>query len=325
MDKSFYDIYAVVVKILVSKFSHNPKILFGIYGAIWGYFAYKSLFFISKISKDRNKIFIILMLGLCFICNSHININGVRFGTASWVFLASYFGELLNYKGWKYVKYLTPFIHLTFVLPIIIYHIAKIIKNKYNICYIILISSFVLSIIASYSVGAKLFTLFPEDFHFSTYVSQDYVQDYSDNAADRSILTEIFSMIPKIVMLLYLIKSYGNIKFYSVNKNDRFRSTYLFESIHMLLMASFLYLCKLIPDASRFAYIVYPLFIAYILRTKGEPYTKITSRTIIIILYLAFVGSIYKELFWHNYVLNNNYIFSNLYTIISDCSSFVFR
>ncbi len=117
---SLTDIYLIGVYSIVQLFTRNPKVLYGILGAVMGTFSYlsiKQLFVIWR--KGRNKYFFILVF-FFFLTISFFNVNGIRFWTATSFF--SYFAIRYLYFGKKRAiigVLLTPLIHFGFFIAVV--------------------------------------------------------------------------------------------------------------------------------------------------------------------------------------------------------------
>lgn len=123
------DFYLMYVYSIVKVFTNNPKVLYGVLGLIMGAFSYlsvKQLYSIWKIPKDR--YFYILVL--CYFCAvSFVNINGIRFWTATSVFtyfaIQSYY---FNNKKAIFGVLCVPLIHFGFLVvvpPFILFLLLK--------------------------------------------------------------------------------------------------------------------------------------------------------------------------------------------------------
>lgn len=117
---SLTDIYLIGVYSIVQLFTRNPKVLYGILGAVMGVFSYlsiKQLFVIWR--EGRDKYFFILVF-FFFLTISFFNVNGIRFWTATSFF--SYFAIRYLYFGKKWAiigVLLTPLIHFGFFIAVV--------------------------------------------------------------------------------------------------------------------------------------------------------------------------------------------------------------
>lgn len=139
------DIYSSFIKSFVLLYTNNPKFLFLVFGLIFGVLSYFSM---KLVIKERiggnNKYFSIIMI--CFFSLfSFLDIQGVRFGTAFWLFFLSSC-QYLIYKNTIYIVgiLLTPFIHFSyFPLALFIVFISFIsVKKRYDLMLYLFYFSF---------------------------------------------------------------------------------------------------------------------------------------------------------------------------------------
>jgi hypothetical protein len=140
------DVYLLFMYGVIQLFTRNPKVLYGILGAVMGAFSYMSIKQVFLIWRGgRNKYFYILVF-FFFLAISFFNVNGIRFWTAtSWF---SYFAIRYLYFDKKRAiigVLVTPLIHFGYfigVVGILIFAIIhKLVKNT-SFYYLIMILAF---------------------------------------------------------------------------------------------------------------------------------------------------------------------------------------
>ena len=144
------DIYLTFVKGLLQLFTRNPKVLYGVLGAVMGAFSYLSIKQLYAIWRDnRDKYFYILVF-FFFLVISFFNVNGIRFWTAtSWF---SYFAIRNLYFGKKRAivgVILTPLIHFGYLIGVggfIIFVIIRHIIKSPTLYYYLMLIAFVVSL-----------------------------------------------------------------------------------------------------------------------------------------------------------------------------------
>jgi len=130
-DTGYVDILKPLLDNLVSLFTNNYKILFLVYGLIFGFFFSRNLWLLlNRITHPATIISIFLLIIFAFI-NPIWNINGFRFWTAAQLFV---YGCLLyflegNKKG-LLIAFLSPFVHFSFMLPVAVLFIYLLLGNK---------------------------------------------------------------------------------------------------------------------------------------------------------------------------------------------------
>ena len=143
------DIYLTFVKGFLQLFTHNPKVLYGVLGAVMGVFSYltiKQAYLIWH--EGRNKYFYILVF-FFFLSVSFFNVNGIRFWTAtSWF---SFFALRYLYFGKKKALiglFFTPLIHFGYMIGVggffVFVILNKFLKSS-TIYYFAMLMAFVVS------------------------------------------------------------------------------------------------------------------------------------------------------------------------------------
>ena len=112
------DVLEPLINSVLSKITTNHKILFLVYGLIFGYFFSRNIWLLLENSSEKLLLISIPIFAIFIFTNPFWNINGFRFWTAAQVFV---YGALLffikkNKKGLAIIG-LTTFIHFSFLLP----------------------------------------------------------------------------------------------------------------------------------------------------------------------------------------------------------------
>ena len=142
------DVYLLFVYGFLQQFTYNPKVLFGVLGAVMGVFSYLSIKQLYVIwNEGRDKYFYILVF-FFFLAISFFNVNGIRFWTAtSWF---SYFAIRYLYFGKKRAIIgiiLSPLIHFGYIVGvggIIVFIILRRFFKNPSIYYYLMLFSFVI-------------------------------------------------------------------------------------------------------------------------------------------------------------------------------------
>lgn len=172
------DLYQPLLTFLVSRFTNDYRVLFAIFGLVMGYFFSRNVWFlINKTTCNINKLalpFLILFIFLVPVWH----INGVRFYTATHIFV---FG-VLNFIDSGKKKYLliilsSFLVHFSFILPILVYFASLVIRHLPSIVYvIILIGSVFIINIEIY----QIVPLLPDYYNdrILGYTHEDYITAY---------------------------------------------------------------------------------------------------------------------------------------------------
>lgn len=129
------DVYKSLMYSLTQSFSDNPKVLFALFGLVFGFFSYKSLKLLLDIKVSQRDLYVGIIALVYFASNAIININGARFYTAAIIALCAIINLMYyNKKIWILPLIITVFIHFSylFIVPLIllIYFFKPLLFNK---------------------------------------------------------------------------------------------------------------------------------------------------------------------------------------------------
>ena len=131
---SFVDIASPLISFLTAQITNNPRVLFSIFGLIFGYFYSRNIWFILEHIKGNLSNTILLFVIAFILINPIWNINGFRMWTAAQIFLYGALPYLLtgNKKNllWSVGS---VFFHFSFMAPVAILFSFIFLKNKLNI------------------------------------------------------------------------------------------------------------------------------------------------------------------------------------------------
>lgn len=183
------DLYRYLVYSILRPFTDNPKILFLIFGFIYGVFTYFVFraFYKEWGTNKKNKFFFIIVCCLLSML-AFTNVNGVRFSTATALFIFSFI-EAFYYK--KRVAYfgvlLAPFVHFSFyfvIITFIVYSIINLLKGRTKISFYMMVACFLASIFVSNNMVEGL--LETDEVDTGNLVINDKVNMYSVENAVKS-------------------------------------------------------------------------------------------------------------------------------------------
>lgn len=259
-DSGFVDIYQPLATWLIAFFTNDPRWLFALFGAIFGFFYVMNLWFIfDKIdTRLRSSIFMILFLLTFALINPIWNINGVRMWTAAQVFVYGVFCYFIN-KDKKGIIWIasTFLFHFSFLFPISVFILFLIIPKRLNLLLLFfLITSFIREIDIAF-IRSEL-SFLPQVFHprIEGYTNEEYIQTIIENTnlTWRQSLSATFMKILTYgwIIILYLSKNKWSVKTLSVTR--------LFE--FSLFFGGFAQLAGSVASGGRFMTIANMLFFA---------------------------------------------------------------
>lgn len=317
LDRGKLDLYDFCISSLLYKYTSSARFLYAIYAVVFGFFILKSYFYVKKDFSSKRDIYFYILILTIFCLNPHINLNGVRYFTATWLFFTSFLAYYMYHKKYWLVGFvLTPFIHISYLIPSFFIIISKIFVKHYNfkLIYYVSIISFIIGIVLPID---QLFEMLPTDFgifqRYEAYTSEEAYLRRLAMAESRNVFYHIFSKFPFVYIFISLLQ----LKKYNLElkKEDLYLFTYV------MLLLSFLFVCDKIPSISRFYCISYMLFLLFILRLYKEYKLNFIKRLIILSPLFLF-GRIYEVFVNHDSVLSNIYLYRPIWDIIDYALSY---
>ena len=131
---SYVDIASPIITFLVSQISNNPRILFTIFGLIFGYFCSRNIWLVlDQIKGNLSGVTILFVITFAML-NPIWNINGFRMWTAAQIFLFGALPYLLEGNRKKlYWSVASVFFHFSFMAPVAILFMFIFLRNRLNI------------------------------------------------------------------------------------------------------------------------------------------------------------------------------------------------
>ena len=309
------DIYTFLSYCLCGFFSDNPRILFGLYGIVFGLFVCHYYVLIRKDFSNKKNLYIWIILLIIYFLNPHTNINGVRFWTATWMFFSLIISDTFYRKRKTFVFIcLTPLIHTSYIIPLLLLFISQLQLLKTRTVYIFSICMF---IIGSVLEIRKFIDFLPMDLgvfsHFQAYLDEDYISEIAQRANERSVFQRILSSCSVCFCFFILHKVYKNVT--NLTKSDKKLLDF------SLILFSFCSFFGGLPSVGRFYILLYMISIYLLYRLYKVQKNKHVS-IVILLLFPFFCTTIYNNLIYHSIVLNPIYIYGSLGDILSFALSY---
>jgi hypothetical protein len=172
------DIASPLITFLVSRITHNPNILFTVFGLIFGYFFSRNIWYVLNRIDGNFSILILLYFITFALINPIWNINGFRMWTAAQIFLYGTIPYIMegSYKKlpWLCVSVL---FHFSFMFTGAILVLFVFLKNKLTIyLFFFIVTSFIKELNLE-SVQSAL-SFLPDIFQsrVSSYTNLDYAE-----------------------------------------------------------------------------------------------------------------------------------------------------
>ncbi|WP_107040069.1 EpsG family protein [Brumimicrobium mesophilum] len=244
------DIYQPLVTWLVSQFTGNSKVLFGVYSLVFGFFLFKSLIIVRSHLNIKLKGLALLVFILLALMNPLWSINGVRMWTA----VAAFFYGMVSLHldkskaSWVYLA-LPMLIHFSMFMPFAIYLAYRFIPYKnMSVLMALYVVTFFLGEL-NLDIFKKYFLLLPGFMQSREgYLSDEYVDVINMKAEAKSFFYKTAALALKwsifgVASLIY---------FYTIYKN-KIKDRFMNEFFHMaLIFMSFSNLVQVVPSGGRF-------------------------------------------------------------------------
>ena len=267
------DFFINILQYLISRFTSNPKVMFGFLGLIFGFFTVFSFDLLYERYKKSNNIYALIFLFFFLFIIPFFRIGAIRFWLASWVFFYGAY-HVVCYKKYKYIllSAFSIFIHITFVSINIVLCLYVLLGDRDYFYYPILILSFIYpkSIIDNLDKFLPKISIIDQK-HYLGYVSQGNIDAVSD--AIQSL--NYFLVLSDKLLYWFVVSSLFYIiifkKYFTLNLSDK----RLFSFI--LILLSFANFLKEIPQGERFMSVFYLFFFSLLIFIYSNSSSKINS------------------------------------------------
>jgi len=213
-DHTTVDIFQPLVTFLVAQFTSDYRVLFAVFGLIFGYFFSRNIWYLLKYAGPRIGLFGALLI-ICFVLiNPFWNINGFRFWTATHVFFFGAIHYLMEgKKSYLFFVLLTPLIHFTFIFPIGLLLLQVVAGNRIPLFYFFYLGTMFLSSINVEAISDQISSLpFLPDVirhRVMSYANEEYAEQRAETAAQTSWFVRIYTgalfwSITAMLSLIYL-------------------------------------------------------------------------------------------------------------------------
>lgn len=262
---SIGDIYFPTVAWLASKIGgSNYHIMFLCFAIAFAIFTINSLKVFYANSHTSMPWMYSLVVSI-LICNNFIfNINGMRFWTAAWILL---YGVLTFYVVGQKIGLLwilvTPLVHSTFIIPILLIIVAKFLGRYEKIWILFLIISVPFSFL-SVSLIPIISNYIPDLYlgKFDFYTDSKYILERSSGVG----FTYLEDSLRFCLMILEVFVLYKYFKSEQRNHNWKLRSLFHFT----IIFVAFANFFSAIPSVGRFITVALPLVVFLIWIKAGK-------------------------------------------------------
>ena len=254
-DTSYLDIAVPLINFILSRFTDNYKILFAVFGLIFGFFYSRNIWFLFDQSGPSIKwLNLVYILTFAFIIG-YWEINGFRMWTAAHIFFYGVFQYAFQKrKNGLWIAASSIFVHFSFMFPVSILFIYILAGNRVSLFFgLYIVTMFFLEIEASV-VRDLLTNILPDVFQsrVSGFTSEAYAEARSEDLQTRNLRFFLYQKsIGWSIALLITVMFFKGKSFFE--KNPPLHSLFSFT----LLFFAAANLISNIPGGGRFLIIGY--------------------------------------------------------------------
>lgn len=235
------DFIQPLLTFIVSLFTDNYHILFGVFCVVFGYFYSRNIYLIlDKLGGEIRPEVLFFVLVFALIIPMWM-INGVRMWTAAHIFCYGTLSYLTNSKKTSLIWCIVAaFMHFSFIFPIAVLGIFIFIGNRTNAYFCFFLISFFLTQWNIGDVGNLMQTYLPSLFQnrVEGYTNADYAQNVGDAVAATNFYIRWYQPLLQYAITSLLIVAYwkGKIFFETNQSYHRLMGfTFLFYSMSNLV------------------------------------------------------------------------------------------
>jgi len=280
-DANFVDAVQPLITFLVSIFTNDYRVLFAIFGLVFGYFYSRNIWFLLERSGSRVKSSSCIFIFIFIIVIGFWQINGFRMWTAAHVFFFGAIQYLIdNKKKGIIIAAFSVFFHFSFILPVGLLLFFTVLPKKIDWFFWFFIITFFISELNVRMLTETLADLLPGVFvqRINSYTSDVYMEAVSDDLQTRNWRFHFYSQSIKWVATGFLgvIYFFGK-KFIKENRN------YNILFCYTIFFMAVVNLVSQVPSVNRFYLVVYLFVFAFIFLYLQHAPTFYLKRAILLI------------------------------------------
>lgn len=292
-ESTYVDIVQPMVTFTVSRFTDDPKILFAVFGLIFGFFYSRNIWYV--LSKLQGKIsYLLLVFIIVFILlNPIYNINGFRMSTAMHVFLYGTLPYLFDgNKKRLFWSFFSIFFHFSLFLPVVILCFYMVFGNKLNLFFWFFVFAYFFSELNLQFIRDSLSYL-PGIFRtrLESYLGEDYVQTLAESAASSN-----WYLIYYLKLKSWVLFAFSILVFMKARNILKSRPEFMNLFCFSLIMCGSAKILSSLPSGGRFGVIgnlfMFSFFILFFSEYRKIKFLKELQIISIPVLFLFIVVSI---------------------------------
>ncbi|RCX05691.1 EpsG family protein [Schleiferia thermophila] len=245
----YVDIYQPLLTWIVASFTNNPKVLFALFAAVFGFFYVQNLWMVLNSKQIRFSPLLFLFVLALALTNPIWNINGARMWTATHIFLYGVLHIYLNQnkKGYLWAA-ASILVHFSFLFPVALLIAYAFIPKNATILFVFFVStSFVNEI--NYEGLREVLGFLPETFQprVRGYTNEQYAEQMRASIEELSWHVRFADYCQKFVLYLWTILAFAFYDKWSKNL-PKIKNLFLLG----LFIGGFAKIAGLVPSGGRF-------------------------------------------------------------------------
>lgn len=253
------DFLQPLIMYIASLFTSNFKYALALFGLIFGFFFSRNIWNVLQLAKGKLKWYSVFLIVIFSFVYAVWDINVMRFTLAAHIFFYGAFTVLIKEKkwGWIFVA-ISPFMHFTFTLPIIVLALYKILGKRPLIYFYLYLFSFFVSEINFDTIKNNL-NFLPAAYREQSqgYLSEDYKKERQQLNEEKNFRGKFYQSAIKWGTALLLVSIYFRRK-----KLKDYKVWYGYLSFCLLFFSIFNIL-SLIPVMKRFLFLGYLFLVSF--------------------------------------------------------------
>lgn len=269
-NSNFVDIASPLITFLVSRVTDNQRILFMVFGLVFGYFHSRNVWYVLGKINAKITAYILLLILTFVLFNPIWSINGFRMWTAGQIFLFGTLPYLLEGNKKRLIwSGLAILFHFSFLFPLSILFLFILFKNRINIYVVFfLFTSFIKEIDLQW-VQSVLLSILPGYFQqrVMIYTNLDYAETI--RIANQSLSQYLVFATESLQLATYVMTLFVYVIYrkFLINKPELMT---LF--CYSLLLYGFANIFSLVPSGVRFLNVAGTfMFVFFIILISNTP------------------------------------------------------
>lgn len=210
------DLYQPILTYLVSKITGEGHILYLIFGAIYGFFYSRNIWFVLRRMPEAVPNLFLVMVALLFLICPIWNVSGVRMWTALQVLAYGALPYLFDKDKSKLLwVVLTPWIHFSFMMPVVFFFAYLLLPEKIkssftllNVSLALFVFTFFVNILDISAFGSMLERIIAPDLYeenIAGYLGDQYMERIISEQDAKSLLFKVSMFVEKYTIFVLSI------------------------------------------------------------------------------------------------------------------------